>query len=755
MSTTFLQRAGALLLLLLALVLGAFWQAQAQAHQQIDVGAPLDDGYLRGFHAREHNESGLTFRWAEPTSELRFWAPPNTSALLTLRLLAPLPVDGVQQVALKVEGRPLAVLEVSNEPRTYEVLVPPGRGDLTVRSTSEPLIVADDPRELAFVLTDAALEALAIDPRLLLAQLWSPPFILPGLLLLAASALLLRPLSLSTGVLPLAALLLVAALGALLPAARMMLAAYLTAAALVVFVALGMARGLQRVTLLAPADDRRATRLLVLVFVTVTVATFAPRISSDGVQYYAYLRSLTMDGDLSFENDYRLSPFPHTPDPDTYRTSTGMQANPFAIGPAIVWGPLYGAGHLIALAGRALGAPWQANGFDQPYVVLTTFTSVLAGLVVILVGYRICRRWVEPPVAALAALAALLGTHLLFYTMREGSFAHAVSAATTSLYLLAWLRLEEHPSRGRWAVLGLAAGAMVLMYWISALTLVAPALTFVRLLIAALRAPTGQRSRMLGELLSGAALAAALLLLVFTPQLLAWNTIYGSLVTAPQGTDYIRPRVPRIAELLFSHLHGLLPWSPAFFAGLAGVPLMWRRDRYLALGLFLPVAIYLWYNASLWQWHGGGGFGGRRLLVLAPWVVVGLALLLDALRRRAPGTPVALVALMVVWQVLLIIRYDWFLIPHDPGELGRMPAAAFYLSRDAIPLWGLSDWLQNTYVAHQLRAASTLAGAFELLATAAVMVAATAAVTAVCSYRGGHRAGRPRPPRETHLQRGL
>src|SRR5215218_7997609 len=119
-----------------------------------------------------------------------------------------------------------------------------------------------------------------------------------------------------------------------------------------------------------------------------------------------------------------------------------------------------------------------------------------------LVGYRICRRWVAPPIALLAVAAAFFGSNLLYYTMREGGFAHGLSAATAALYVLAWLRLEERPSVWRWAQLGTAAGLMLVTYWVSGLVLVLPAFTFVRRLIVALRTAPEQRGRQIGELLA-------------------------------------------------------------------------------------------------------------------------------------------------------------------------------------------------------------------------------------------------------------
>ncbi len=254
-----------------------------------------------------------------------------------------------------------------------------------------------------------------------------------------------------------------------------------------------------------PSTDGRAYNWLLVLFVVTVVLAFTPTIKSDGMGYYVYLRSLTIDGDLNFGNDYRGWPDQQTPDEHvTPRTATGYYVNYFSIGPALLWSPLYGAAHVIMLGGRALGQPWQADGYAPIYFVLTTFGSALAGLVLMLVGYRICRRWVAPPNALLAVVTVFFGSNLLYYTLREGGFAHGLSAATATVYVLVWLRLEERPNVWRWAQLGVAAGLMLITYWVSGLVLLLPVFTFVRLLVAALWAAPEQRGRQLAPLLSGA-----------------------------------------------------------------------------------------------------------------------------------------------------------------------------------------------------------------------------------------------------------
>lgn len=718
------------LVLALTISAGAAWQWQGRAHQRIDIGAPLDNGYALDFNApeRSDNIAGLNFRWSQPSSRLRLWAPPpDAPLLLTLTMLASAQPTSPQHVALSVAGQPLANVELTEQLRRYRFLTTTrDTQDLMIGLESPPLVMAGDPRTLGVALDRVTLDTLR-GPTAgeLLRELWQAPLLPLALLLLALCGLLLRLRPLQAAGLPALALLILAALDQVFRDARLLLASYLLVAAAVAAGALLLAALLRRWPQLWPADDRRALRWIVLVFVVTLVATFTPIVRSDGVEYYAYLRSLAADGDLQFADEYAAPILSQRPDVQKMPvTPTGHIANLASVGPALLWTPFYGVAHVIALGGQALGAPWQADGYDAPYIVLCMFASALSGLVILLAGYRICRRWVGPPAATLAVISALLGSNLLFYTMHQGSFAHAFSGAAATLYLLAWLRLEEQPSVRRWAALGATAGAMVLMYWISALVLLLPMLTFVRLLSAALRGPVAERSQQLQRLGIGAVVAAALALLVFSPQLLAWKIVYGSFLAIPHGGNYIRPRSFQGLTLLFSHLYGLLPWTPAFFAGLVGLPLLWRRSRWLTLALALAFLAYFWYNASLLRWFAGGSFGLRRITVLTPWFLIGLALLFDLLRRWRTALPFVLAALMNAWAMLLLVRYDLFLIPHVPEEIGAMPSPVFYLSRDTLPLWAVLGWLRSSYFPRQARAWLTLQSG-ESLVLVVVMIVLT------------------------------
>src|SRR6185503_18869113 len=97
-----------------------------------------------------------------------------------------------------------------------------------------------------------------------------------------------------------------------------------------------------------------ATGVLVAAFALLFAlhASHERRVASDGVDHFVSLRSLWMDGDLDFANDYaRLSPRGTSVDA---ATPLGRTGNLHPVGPALAWSPFYLLADVLA---RLVGAP--------------------------------------------------------------------------------------------------------------------------------------------------------------------------------------------------------------------------------------------------------------------------------------------------------------------------------------------------------------------------------------------------------------
>ena len=202
--------------------------------------------------------------------------------------------------------------------------------------------------------------------------------------------------------------------------------------------------------------------------------------ASDEVQYFAFLRSIAFDRDLSFENEYQHfadagtggAGFTETFLRERY-THAGRRLNFATIGPAILWAPFYGAGHLAA---GILGAP--QDGYSQPYITAVTVGSAVYGWLAILFAAAIAERWFGRGLGA--ALAVLAGTPLVFYMYVAPPFSHACATFAVTICLWTWLRVRDTWSVGGVVCLGLTVGLMATMRDQAGLFAIGPALDFAR-----------------------------------------------------------------------------------------------------------------------------------------------------------------------------------------------------------------------------------------------------------------------------------
>ena len=214
-----------------------------------------------------------------------------------------------------------------------------------------------------------------------------------------------------------------------------------------------VATGIRSVSL---AVSTRGSLVLALLFI-LSLPAVTPRLyASDEIEYFAYLRSLWFDRDLSFENEYRYfydrgiaRAFGFRETFLELTTETGRRPNFATIGCALLWAPFYALGDLVARTLAAAGWPVAVDGFSRPYLAAVTYGSALYGFLGVWLSVVAARRIVGQ--GHLAALLVWLGTPLLFYMYVAPGMSHANSAFAVAAFVVAWLRIRE-----RWSIRGLA-----------------------------------------------------------------------------------------------------------------------------------------------------------------------------------------------------------------------------------------------------------------------------------------------------------
>ena len=395
---------------------------------------------------------------------------------------------------------------------------------------------------------------------------------------------------------------------------------------------------------------RRQWILLVSLFV-LSLPAVTPRIySSDEIQYFAFLRSLWFDHDLSFENEYRYfydrgvarSEGFH----ETFlnlQTETGHRINFGTIGCAILWSPFYAVGDVAA---RVTGAP--RDGFSKPYIASVAYGSAIYGVLALILAIRCAERLGYNGFTG--ALGVWWGTPLCFYMYVAPPFSHACSAFAVALFTWVWLRVRGEWSPAGMAAIGAAGALMVMAREQDVFFGVAVALDFGLWVLGHSQGVNAKARRLLA--------GGAAFLLVYSPQLAAYKIINGHFGPHASVPNKMHWWAPHVFQVMFDPQHGYFVWTPLALLAIAGLAVMARRSREGAI-LLLMVALQFYIGGSVESWTVAGGFGQRRLIAISTALVIGYAGLWSITRPRAAARAalVAATVIAVYWNLAMTAEF--------------------------------------------------------------------------------------------------
>lgn len=395
-----------------------------------------------------------------------------------------------------------------------------------------------------------------------------------------------------------------------------------------------------------------------LLFLT---ALFRPswEVGGDGYGYYAYTRSLLYDGDFDFANELaQYDELYGRQTLESWRTPLGSAGNPFAIGPSLLWAPFVLLGYLGSLLG-SYHDTFALPGYSLPFQVALAYgTWIYAGVGVYLI-FASVRSLFSARSAYIATLAGVFVSPLLYYLIYEPSMSHGLTVFTTGLLLHFSTRVVLHPKHLlrdpvlAGIVFGLISGLLFLVRWQDVLFALIP------LWLLALYTPLFHKLHAREQKIQFVLTALVVGVLTIAPQLVLWNTLYGSPLYVPQGAGFFDFTNPHVYEFLFSGFHGLFAVHPLLLLGAGGLFAVHHRYKLLASVLGVLLILTVLFNASLSDWYGGSSFGARRMVSALFIFVVGFAALLTRLNKKRILRSI-LIALFVVggvWNLLLMMTY--------------------------------------------------------------------------------------------------
>ncbi len=392
----------------------------------------------------------------------------------------------------------------------------------------------------------------------------------------------------------------------------------------------------------------------------------------DSPQYYAYLHSWVFDHDLNFENE--LKAIPGVWDLMSEAHPSRPEYNVAPIGAAVVWLPFYLAAHGLMLVLSGMGLDVPTNGIASPYALAAAFGSHFTVFLGLLMVYAALRRWFTPRTGFFATLLIGLASPLIWYLTDQPWMSHACSFFAAALVFWLWVRNRDGRRVRDWVLLGAAIGLAMLVRPSHAVLIALPLLDVAFLV---------KSGRQVGRVALGASLSVAGALVVFAWQLATWWFRYG--FSPPPGSP-MQWGNPAISHVLFSAHHGLFAFHPVLLLGFIGVVPFWRRSRYDALCIAALLAGYVYMNASIASWYGGGSFGMRRFVGVLPFMAPGIAAFgawFVTFCRRRPAVPVsAVIALLTIYNATLVIQYrqGWtdFLKPVSFQQIWSSSATIFH-----------------------------------------------------------------------------
>ena len=405
-------------------------------------------------------------------------------------------------------------------------------------------------------------------------------------------------------------------------------------------------------------------------------------IDGDGIQYYAYVRSMVFDADFSFLNDYQL--LYGTEDGGvwtTTRTSTDYAINLMSIGPALLWLPAFLIAYVATWSINLFGAQIALDGITLPFQLSVGLAGIAYATAGTCLCFRIAKHLFSTESAFWAVLVTWLASPAIYYSLSAPTYSHATSLFAVALFVDSWYRTRDRTDLARYLLLGVLAGLVTLVRWQDAIIVLLPLTESAHRLLTK-RTPfivTLQRL----------AVMAGVTALTFTPQMLAWHAIYGEFLLTPQGSGFMRWTDPQILSVLFSWNHGLFSWTPGLLVASCGLYWLGKRDPVLGVGSALVVFAAIYINASVEDWWAGEAFGARRFISYTPLFAVALTALVSSLDWFRGKHWVRFAALgLIVSNVLFVTQYQLAMRGYD--NLASYPTTAkqVLLERFLVP-WRL------------------------------------------------------------------
>ncbi len=371
------------------------------------------------------------------------------------------------------------------------------------------------------------------------------------------------------------------------------------------------------------------TRLLILICLLYIIGylthaiIIGKTVYGDGIYYYSWVRSVVIDHDINFRNEYTYF------SANQPITAKGIPGNKYAIGAPLIWYPFYLVTYQI----------FGGDGYGFIYQIVVGLISVLATSFALLLLYRVLEQQYGQSIGRLAVITIALGTNLWYYGSLDPVNSHALTFFWSTVALAFLMQSSATPATG------LAQGLLML--------------TRTQEIVAAIPAICTYPIRKWPALIGS-------ILLMFSIQIGAWYLVNGTFSSQYLGSEEgFYWFHPQILGVLFSVDNGVFLWTPVFLLGYLGLLLKSFRTRSpVWIGMTVACTLQLYIVASWSTWWQGASYSGRMFLGILPFITFGLAEVYRLLYRILFNTRILIFSLVFPLCTLNLIAIIYFLLRH-------------------------------------------------------------------------------------------
>jgi len=421
--------------------------------------------------------------------------------------------------------------------------------------------------------------------------------------------------------------------------------------------------------------------VLVILFL-MTLPLINPMLRSDGIGYYAYVRSFVIDGDLEFRNEWAVARDDDITNPEFLKsdslfyprlninpeyyetTATGLTPNRYSVGLSMLWAPFFLTAHGLVHVLRFLGSSVSADGYSRPYIWLCAFGSAFYGLMALIQSYWIGRRFFSRKTVLFSTIICWFATSLLCYMYALPLTKHAAGFFLVAALIYLSMKIRDQQRFWHWPVIGMILAFFVMINPMNGIFTLCLLPAFI----------DDIKRHLWKRIFKNFIAVVAVFCIFLIPHVMIGRLLYGRVVLQFMKVaigDRTMSRLftmqwhsPHFLDVLFSSKHGLFTWTPVVFPAVLGLIMFMRKSPVTGIiltGCFIGVVYFL---GCTHVWFQGSSFGGRQFVSHTATFILGMAAFVEGIRRVVPRLVIILSGCIVIcWNAAFILQFGLGLIP--------------------------------------------------------------------------------------------